>query len=366
MISNLVVFCACRGVSHQCRQALLFLCKKGATCKGIENALGLETTGGRIWEIRRFNFFNSMNRQNAYPLFICLVMFLLVYCRPQSPEKVVTKYFPRFYKEGHRGTRGLMPENTIPSMKKAIDDGANIIEADVQISKDKQVMVAHDPYINRDFSLLPDGGEIPEGDAGTYILYQMNYSDIRKFDVGSKYHDGFPHQKKIPAYIPLLGELIDSVEEYTARKGLPAIIYNIEIKSDPDQDGFYQPHPEELVALVMNVLTEKQIVNRFYIQSFDVRQLQQVHERYPEVVTGFLTGNKDASFEDNLKRIGFQPQIYSPHYSLATPELIKQCHDRGMKFVPWTVNTSEEMKELIKIGADGIITDYPNLLSELK
>src|SRR5690606_32626446 len=262
--------------------------------------------------------------------------------------------------------RGLMPENAIPSMKQAIDDGANVIEVDIQISRDKQVMVAHDAYINRTFSLLPDGGEIPEEDARKYILYQMDYDDIRKFDVGLKYHEGFPAQKKIPAYIPLLGELIDSVEAYTRNKGVPGIIYNIEIKSNPEHDGHYQPYPEELIALVMDVIRQREIDHRFYIQSFDVRQIQQVHERYPDVVTGFLTGNKEATLEDNLKSIGYQPQIYSPHYSLATPELVKQCQEMGMKFVPWTVNTSEEMKTLIEMGVDGIITDFPNILSELK
>jgi glycerophosphoryl diester phosphodiesterase len=284
----------------------------------------------------------------------------------QSPGDKEMKNFPRFYKEGHRGTRGLMPENTIPSMKKAIDDGANVIEVDIQISKDNMVTVAHDPYINRTYSLLPDGSEIPESDARKHILYQMNYADIRKFDVGSKIHKEFPRQKKMRAYIPLLGELIDSVEQHATSKGLPGIIYNIEIKANPEKDGIYQPEPAALIKLVMDVVNSKQIDDRFYIQSFDVRQIQEVHKNYPHVVTGFLTSNKDLSVEDNLQRIGFKPDIYSPQYKLATAALIKKCHDHGMKFVPWTVNTIEEMAELINLGVDGIITDYPNLLNKLK
>lgn len=276
------------------------------------------------------------------------------------------KHFPNFYKEGHRGTRGLMPENTIPSMKKAIDDGANVIEVDIQISKDKMVLVAHDAYINPTFSLMADGSEIPESDSRKYILYQMNYSEIRKFDVGSKMHKDFPQQKKMRAYIPLLSELIDSVEQYTAAKRLPGIIYNIEIKSSPDKDGVYQPEPATLIKLVMDVVNSKKIANRFYIQSFDVRQIQEVHKNYPNVVIGFLTGNKDKSLEENLKEIGFRPDIYSPQYKLATKQLIKSCQAMGMKFIPWTVNTTEEMKTLIDLGVDGIITDYPNLLNKLK
>jgi glycerophosphoryl diester phosphodiesterase len=284
-------------------------------------------------------------------------------CKAQSPDQVVKEFFPSVYKEGHRGTRGLMPENTILSMKKAIDDGANIIELDIQISKDHQVLVAHDPFINNKFTLLPDGREIPASDEKKYILHQMDYVEIRKFDVGSKYYDAFPKQKKVRTYMPLFGELIDSVEQYTTSKGLPGIIYNIEIKSKPDQDGYYQPTPDVLIRMVMDVVNSKQISNRFYIQSFDIRQIQEVHKNYPHVVTGFLTSDKEVSFEKNLEMIGFNPQIYSPNYKLVTPALIRKCHDLGIKFVPWTVNTSEEIKMLMEMGVDGIITDYPNLLS---
>ena len=284
----------------------------------------------------------------------------------QQPASKNMKHFPKFYKEGHRGTRGLMPENTIPSMKKAIDDGANVIEVDIQISKDNMVLVAHDAYINPTFSLMADGSEIPEQDATKYILYQMDYSEIRKFDVGSKMHKDFPQQKKIRTYIPLLGELIDSVEQHTTTKGRPGVIYNIEIKSNPEKDGIYQPEPRTLIKLVMDVVRSKKIANRFYLQSFDVRQIKEVHKSYPDVVIGFLTSNRDRSMEDNLKLIGFKPDIYSPQYKLATKQLIKECHSQGMKFVPWTVNTTDEMTELINLGVDGIITDYPNLLNQLK
>ena len=273
--------------------------------------------------------------------------------------------FPEFYKEGHRGTRGLRPENTIPSMTKAIEDGANIIEVDIQISSDDKVMVAHDPYINRQISLLPNGQEIPEADAHKYVLHQMPYDSIRKFDVGLKDHKDFPQQKKMKAYIPLFGELIDSVEQFTKENGFEPVIYNIEIKARPDQDGVLQPAPAELIRLVMDVVKSKDIDNRFYIQSFDIRQIQEVHKNYPGVVTGFLTSNREASLEENLKSIGFTPDIYSPNYKLATKALVDSAHARGMKFVPWTVNTLEEMQQMKAIGVDGIITDYPNLFSEL-
>lgn len=284
----------------------------------------------------------------------------------ETNERVSLDHFPAFFKEGHRGTRGLMPENTIPSMKKAIADGANFIEVDIQISKDKQVLVAHDPHINRDISLLPDGSEIPEEDKFRYALYQMPYDSIRMFDVGSKPVANFPQQKKIKTYIPTFGELIDSVEAFTRKEGYPPVIYNIEVKARPDQDGVLQPAPAELIDLVMEVVNARNLDNRFYVQSFDIRQIQEVRKRYPGVATGFLTGNGKATLEENLERIGFIPEIYSPQFQIATPELVRQVQEKGMKFVPWTVNTVEDMKKLIEMGVDGIITDYPIYFAELE
>ena len=193
----------------------------------------------------------------------------------------------------------------------------------------------------------------------------MPYDSIRRFDVGTKYHPEFPQQEKIKTYIPLLGELIDSVEQFTKMKKLEPVIYNIEIKARPEQDGVLQPAPAELIRLVMEVVKAKDIGNRFYIQSFDIRQIQEVHKNYPGVVTGFLTSNRQTSLAENVRNIGFTPDIYSPNYKLATKALVDSAHAQGMKFVPWTVNTLEEMQEMKAMGVDGIITDYPNLFSEL-
>src|SRR5690606_16054207 len=219
---------------------------------------------------------------------------------------------------------------------------------------------------NRDISLLLDGSEIPEEDKFRYALYQMPYDSIRMFDVGSKPVANFPQQKKIKTYIPTFGELIDSVEAFTRKEGYPPVIYNIEVKARPDQDGVLQPAPAELIDLVMEVVNARNLDNRFYVQSFDIRQIQEVRKRYPGVATGFLTGNGKATLEENLERIGFIPEIYSPQFQIATPELVRQVQEKGMKFVPWTVNTVEDMKKLIEMGVDGIITDYPIYFAELE
>jgi glycerophosphoryl diester phosphodiesterase len=274
------------------------------------------------------------------------------------------KNFPHFYKEGHRGTRGLMPENTIQAMEKGISVGANVLEMDVYTTKDGQVVVAHDPYINRDHSYLPGGGEIPLADTHKYVLHQMDYAEIKKFDTGSKFYSAFPQQQKLPTYSPLLGELIDSVENYARVHHLPKPIYNIELKNSLQYDNVYNALPDVLSDAVMAVVNSKKIGNRYYLQSFDFRPLQYIHKTYPKVTIGFLTDSK-LSFDENIKTLGFKPQLYSPHYKLVTPELIENCHKNNIKIVPWTVDTVQEMKSINALGVDGIITDYPNYFKEI-
>lgn len=266
-----------------------------------------------------------------------------------------------FDKEGHRGCRGLMPENTIPAMKEALLLGVNTLEMDVHFSKDKQALISHDPYISSKIALKPDGGEIKSEEEKSYILYGMDYDEIRRFDVGSKFYPEFPQQKKIKTYKPLLAELIDSVETFVAERHLPLPQYNIETKSTPEGDNIRHPAPEEFVKLMMQVILSKHIESRVIIQSFDPRTLEIIHRDYPAIRTSWLTANPN-SCEDNLKTLTFAPAIYSPYFMTVDEETVKLCHSRNILVVPWTVNSTEEIARLKSLGVDGIISDYPNLL----
>ncbi len=293
---------------------------------------------------------------------LCLI--LLASCAVKHPG--LPSSYPHFMKEGHRVTRGLMPENTIPSMKKALELGTQIIEVDVYTSKDGQVIVTHDNAVNADHTLDPQGKEMTKAEAAKFIFHQMNYEDIRKFDVGSMVYKPYPRQQKMKVSIPTLSELIDSVEAFTKQRSMRPAIYNIELKSDPSFDGKYNATPSELIEATMKVVNSKKIGNRFYIQSFDFRPLQYVRKTYPKVTVGFLTSNAKTTFEDNIEKLGFVPDIYSPTFSLVTPELISKVHAKKSKLVPWTVNTKEDMQRMILMDVDGIITDYPDILGQLK
>lgn len=300
-----------------------------------------------------------------YPLTIAALVTIIGSCSTPRQALTLPNNFPSFYKEGHRGTRGLMPENTIPSMTKAIENGANVIEVDVYTSKDGKVFISHDPFANISHTLYNDGREITPEDARKFIFHQMNYEDIRQFDVGSKPYSTFPQQQRVKTYMPLLGELIDSVEAFTKSRNLPGTIYNIELKTSERFDSLnYNAEPKEMVDKVMEVVKTKNIGNRFYIQSFDFRPLTYTRKQYPQVTIGFLTSSRTMSLDDNLKKLEFKPDLYSPEYHLVTKELVEACKKQGMKLVPWTVNTAAEMKTLIDLGVNGIITDYPNLFAQ--
>jgi glycerophosphoryl diester phosphodiesterase len=267
--------------------------------------------------------------------------------------------FPEFFVIAHRGARGTMPENSIPAMKTAIDQGANTLELDVHISKDNKVVVYHDASLNPDYTTAANGGEIPKEKRKDYTLFNMNYEEIRKFDIGSKYYSAFPEQQKIATYAPTLSELIDSVEAYTNQKKTPAVWYLVEIKSNEKTDGVEQPAPGEYMRLLMEVLNDKNLGNRLLIQSFDMRPLKVLHEKFPNLSLGFLTGDKTKTFAENLSLLGFIPLFYNPNQQLVTDELIKECHSKKIKIAPWTVNEKTEIKKLRDMGVDGIISDYP-------
>ena len=298
------------------------------------------------------------NRTGLYTLLGTVILIISLHCKTTS-QAVNT---PAFDKQGHRGARGLMPENTIPAMKKALDLGVTTLEMDAVISKDRKVVVSHDPFFSWEISTRPDGSTFNAGEEKQYNIYQMDYLEIRKWDVGLKPVLRFPRQQKIPAYKPLLEELIDSTESYAREKHLPPPHYNIETKSDPKLDGTFQPGPEEFTDMLMEVVNRKKIGSRTIIQSFDERTLQVMHKKYPAIRTAYLVeASEKNTMEQNLAKLGFTPSIYSPEHTLVTGEMIRYCHERGIKVIPWTVNQKARIDELKAIGIDGIITDYPDL-----
>ncbi|MEO7766350.1 MAG: glycerophosphodiester phosphodiesterase family protein, partial [Ferruginibacter sp.] len=248
-------------------------------------------------------------------------------------------YIAVFDKEGHRGCRGLMPENTIAAMLKAIDLGVTTLEMDIVFTKDKVAILSHEPFFNHEITTTADGKYIDENEERKFNIYQMSFGETQQYDVGLKTHPRFANRLQMKATKPSLLSLIDSVENYLTVRHLPKVNYNIETKTSQLTDNIFHPAPAEFTERLMNVIKSKGIENRVIIQSFDFRTLQIIHAKYPTIKTAMLIEDYDKrTLEQQLASLGYAPAIYSPENSLVNKALIDACHLKNIKVIPWTVN----------------------------
>jgi len=238
------------------------------------------------------------------------------------------------------------------------------LEMDVVISKDGQVVVAHEPYMPANICLRPDGSAITESEEKSLNLYQMDYADIQQYTCGLK-HPRFEEQQSLEVYRPLLSELIEMADGYCESENHSPVNYTIEIKSQPDQDDLYHPAPAEYIAAVLAVIEQYDIADRVVLQAFDYRMLVEIHKRAPHIAISMLIADP-FDLEKELACLGFTPPIIGPAFGLLDHHLVETCHAAGMRVVPWTVNEVADMERLISMGVDGIITDYPDRKSQVR
>jgi len=261
--------------------------------------------------------------------------------------------------EGHRGARGLVPENTIPSFIKALEYGVETIELDVVVSADGKVVVSHEPWFSHVISLDKNGVPIPEDKEKEHNIYRLKYSEIKLYDVGSLGNKGFPGQVKMKVAKPLLRDVFKAIGEYERRNKLKPVRFNVEIKSNPDWDDKFTPAPAVFAKKVYDEILRGKMQKRVIVQSFDVRTLQEMRRLPVKLPLALLVMNKDG-IEKNLEKLGFQPDTYSPHFSLVDDAVVRYCRERSIKIVPWTVNEAADLERMKKFDLDGIITDYPD------
>lgn len=297
--------------------------------------------------------------------------FFILACFTVKPQ------IPKFDVQGHRGARGLMPENTIPAFLLALDSGVTTLEMDLAITKDKQVVVSHEPWMSAAYCINPSGIEIKEKEEMKYNIFQMNYEQVKLWDCGSKGNPKFPEQKKLKISKPLLADVIVACENHIKNFTKYEVDYNIEIKSLPETDKKFHPMPEEFSDLVFNLIDQYLPWDRVIIQSFDLRVLKYWHKKYPDVRLALLIENLK-SIGENFSELGFVPDIYSPDYKLLDKNEVITLHSRTpsrdaksgkkigkVRVIPWTVNDETEMTELKAMDVDGFITDYPDKARKL-
>lgn len=275
------------------------------------------------------------------------------------------KPLPEFDWQGHRGCRGLIPENTVPAFQRALQyPEVTTMELDVAVSKDGKIIVSHEPWMSHHICTKPDGTQVTKDEAMNLKIMEMTVEEIQKYDCGKRGNERFPEQEKMEVYKPTLREVVDEVRINSFQRGIQMPFFNIEIKSRPEGDDIFHPKPEEFARLLLNEINDMNISGNSCIQSFDVRAIQAVKKQAPEMTTALLIENLKG-IDANLDALGFKPDIYSPYYKLLRRKHIKKLHKLGIKVIPWTVNTTKAMKKLRRKGVDGIITDYPNLISEV-
>lgn len=289
---------------------------------------------------------------------LCIVFLVLfLSCTSNPNPSTIMRSDNKVEIQGHRGARGLWPENSMEGFLRSIDLGVDVLEMDVVMTGDGQILVSHDPFFNPEICLDPDGNEIE--DQNEYSIYAMNYNEIIAFDCGSKNHPRFPEQEKFKSYKPLLKDVIKKALEKDSH-----IRFNIEIKSQADWPGKYQPELiDDYVDAVVKELSSISF-EQYNLQSFDTAILYSIAKTYPKIKLSYLVENESLSV-NSASKLGIPLYAISPDRTLLNKELIKEYQSQGLTVIPWTVNEKQDMLRLIEWGVDGIITDYPNLLQDV-
>ena len=265
--------------------------------------------------------------------------------------------------QAHRGARAFFPENSVQAFCHAAILGVRVVELDLVVSKDHEVVVSHDPWLSVPLCADWQGEPVSQEDQCRHLIYEMNYTDIATFDCG-RVHPSFPQQTRIVTSKPLLLSVFREVDAFMASAALSgSMLYNLEIKSWPDKDGHFHPPPALYAGLVVRLVEEAGLSSRVRIQSFDERVVREAWQLNPKLCYGLLIDQlRDiGALHQLFATTGFLPAYLNPHHSLVDRELTAFLHERGIRVIPWTVNAPDEMLAMQHIGADGIITDYPDL-----
>ncbi len=293
---------------------------------------------------------------------LIILLILISSCDMSSKKtQAISKVKTDLDIQGHRGCRGLMPENSLPAFEKALKLKVTTLEMDLIISQDHQVVVSHEPFFRAGIALTPQGDTISEDTEREHNMYEMDYDQIKTYEIGTQPDKNHPNRNNVATYKPRFAEVVDMTKTFCDLNSQDLPFFNIEIKSNEKYDDIFHPEIETFVDLVIQEVDRLDIAAKTIIQSFDLRALRITKEKAPQLTTALLIENL-RSAEENINELGFNPDIYSCYYKLVNEELLQYCQSRDIKVIPWTVNTEEDMKTMIELGVDGIISDYPDLL----
>lgn len=309
---------------------------------------------------------------NTKPLYVyCLLILtaLQAGCQSTSQQQPVDKpvaTVPAFDWQGHRGARGLLPENSISGFLLAADTGVTTLEMDVVVTADSQLVLSHEPWMSHEICRSPVGEPIDTSTEKQHAIYRMTLPEVQRYNCGSWCHPRFPQQQPMIVHKPTLAAVVVAISNWEQQHGGKRLWYNIETKSTPDWEAAgLVPTPARFAQLLITEIHKLGITDRTTIQSFDVRTLQAAKQLDANIPLVLLVENTDG-YDANLQRLGFKPAVYSPNDELVDSVLVARCHADGIRIIPWTVNEVADMQRLIGQGVDGLISDYPDRYAQLR
>lgn len=255
--------------------------------------------------------------------------------------------------QGHRGARGALPENTLPSFHFAVEAGADLLELDIGVSRDGILMVAHDFFLNPKIQKWRDGRAIGKEEP----LRAFTAEQLRGLDCGSVLDPGFPKQKAVAgASMPTLADVFDYVREMK-HPNAAKVGFNIEIKSVPAGDGLLHPKPRDYAKLVVSALKTRGLGKRVLVQSFDHRVLAEIRKLDKTLRLSALTGDVALDYVPIAKKLKVQA-VSAQQYWITRADVIA-LHKAKIRVFVWTANEERDWERLVQMKVDGIITDYP-------
>jgi glycerophosphoryl diester phosphodiesterase len=261
--------------------------------------------------------------------------------------------------QGHRGARWVRPENTLPAFQYALENGVDTLEMDMHVTKDDQIVITHDPYLNAEICVDSAGLRI----RNKILVRSLTLTELRKFDCGSQVNQRFPEQKTFPkTRIPTLEEVFRMVEN-SVLPHAKKIQFNIETKSEGAHPDF-TPAPEIFVKLFLHLVKKHKLLDRVTLQSLDYRTLRIAKKLEPKMKLSVLVENKMSADQIKTLMQDIGAQIFSPNYKWLTKDDVVAMHKIGVKVLPWTPNERKDWQKLMDFGVDGIITDNPKGLLE--
>jgi glycerophosphoryl diester phosphodiesterase len=302
---------------------------------------------------------------------------------PVAAAPVAVPSAPAFDLQGHRGARGLAPENTLAAFARALTLGVSTLELDLGVTRDGVVVVTHDPALNPDVTRDASGAWLER--AGPPIV-ELTYDQLRAYDVG-RVRTGTAYAARYPEQAPADGQRIPrlaDVFDLADRAGNATVRFNVETKSDPRRAAPTLA-PEAFADAVVRAIRARGMERRTTIQSFDWRTLRHAGRIAPEIARVCLTVQRPG--DDNVEAGkpgapatlagldvddfgGSVPRlvqaagcaVWSPNALDLSPAAVSEAHGLGLSVIPWTVNEPAQMDAWIAEGVDGLISDRPDLL----